>query len=73
MCAPGIMLSRSVGKGEVELQPPAAPSAASTGRHKLIQNAGDSFPLSKCINLPPTRMVAALPHKAAGLKLLKYT
>ena len=48
------MLSRGVGGGELELQPPAAPSEASTGRHKLCQNAGDSFPLSKGIIIPPT-------------------
>ena len=48
------MLSRGVGGGELELQPPAAPSEASTGRHKLCQNAGDSFPLSKGIIIPPS-------------------
>ena len=50
------MLSRGVGGGELELQPPAAPSEASTGRHKLCQNAGDSFRLSKGIIIPPNRI-----------------
>ena len=47
------MLSRGVGGGELELQPPAAPSEASTGRHNVPENAGDSFRLSKGIIIPP--------------------
>ena len=48
------MLSRGVGGGELELQPPAAPSEASTGRHNVPENAGDSFRLSKGIIIPPS-------------------
>ena len=69
MCAPGIMLSRGVGGGELELQPPAAPSEASTGRHKLCQNAGDSFPLSKGIIIPPNFFCMAVPPAAKDMFL----
>ena len=48
------VLAQVIGEGDAELQRPAALSAATTGLHNIMQKTRDSFPLTKCTNLPPT-------------------
>ena len=48
----GAVLAQVVGEGDAELQRPAVLSAATTGLHNICKDAGDSFPLTKCTNLP---------------------
>ena len=50
----GAVLAQVIGEGDAELQRPAVLSAASTGLHNMRQKTRDSFPLTKCTNLPPT-------------------